>query len=196
MRDEVVGRVAVGDRRAGVDILGGDGAGVGLLAGQGGVGPGLGQVEQAVAVGIAGEAGDGPELVVADEDIGQGDVAGVGHDVGEGDGAAGGHVRPGRDVGVLAVNELDDVNRRGVAEVVGRVAVGDRCAGVDVLGGDGADVGLLAGHGGGGGGVGPGLGQVELAVAVGIAGEAGDGAQLVVADDDIGQGAVPGSVTT
>ena len=62
MRDEVVGRVAVGDRRAGVDILGGDGAGVGLLAGQGGVGPGLGQVEQAVAVGIAGELVMGPSL--------------------------------------------------------------------------------------------------------------------------------------
>src|SRR6266480_2500947 len=46
-------------------------------------------------------------------------------------------------------------------EVVGRVAVDDRGAGVGFQGGDGADVGLLAGQGGGGGGVGPGLGRVE-----------------------------------
>src|SRR5207237_237698 len=103
---------------------------------------------------------------------------------------AGGHVRPRRGVGVLAVDELDDVNRRGVAEVVGRVVVGDGGAGrvVGVLAGDGADVGLLAGQGGGGLRVDPGLGEVEQAVAVGGAGEAGDGAQLVVADDDVGQG--------
>ena len=179
---EVVGRVVVGDRRAGVaGVLAGDGAGVGLLAGQGGgglrVGPGLGQVEQAVAVGVAGEAGDGPQLVVADDDVGQRHVAGVGHHVGERQRAAHGHVRPGRGVGVLAVDELDDVDRRGVAEVVGRVVVGDRGAGRDVgvLAGDGADVGLLAGQGGGRRGVDPGLGQVEQAVAVGVAaGEAGD----------------------
>ena len=142
-----------------------------------GVGPGLGQVEQAVAVGVAaGGAGDGAQLVVGDDDVGQGHVAGVGHHVGEGHRAARGHVRPGRAVGVLAVDELDDVDARGVAEVVGRVAVGDGGAGrvVGVLGGDGADVGLLAGQGGGGRGVGPGLGQVEQAVAVGVAGEAGD----------------------
>ena len=59
---------------------------------------------------------------------------------------------------------------RGVAEVVGRVVVGDGGAGrvVGVLAGDGADVGLLAGQGGGGGGVGPGLGQVEQTVGVGV----------------------------
>ena len=62
LRDEVVGRVAVGDRRAGVDVLGGDGADVGLLAGQGGGGlrvdPGLGQVEQPVAVAVTRETAD------------------------------------------------------------------------------------------------------------------------------------------
>ena len=138
------------------------------------------------------EAGDGAQLVVGDDDVGQGDVAGVGHHVGERHRAAHGHVRPGRDVGVLAVDELDDVDRRASAEVVGRVVVGDGGAGVGVLAGDGADVGLLAGQGGGGRGVGPGLGQVEQAVAVGVAGEAGDGPQLVVADDDVGQGHVAG----
>src|SRR6185369_12315572 len=195
---EVVGGVVVGDGGAGrvVGVLAGDGADVGLLAGQGGgglgVGPGLGQVEQAVAVGVAGEAGDRPELVVGDDDIGQRNVAGVGHHVGEGHGAAGGHVRPGRAIGVLAVDELDDVDARGVAEVVGRVVVADRGAGAGVLGGDGADVGLLAGLGGGGGGVGPGLGQVEQAVTVAVAGEAGDRPELVVGDDDIGQRHVAG----
>ena len=111
----------------------------------------------------------GAQLVVADDDVGQRHVAGVGDHVGERHRAADGHVRPGRGVGVLAVDELDDVDRRGVAEVVGRVVVGDRRAGVGVLAGDGADVGLLAGQGGGGLGVGPGLGQVEQAVAVGVA---------------------------
>jgi hypothetical protein len=74
-------------------------------------------------------------------------------------------VRPGRAVGVLAVDELDDVNRRGpgVAEVVGGVGVADRRAGVvGVLGGDGAEVGLLAGQGEVEKRVDPGLGQVEL----------------------------------
>ena len=187
---------------AGVGVLAGDGADVGLLAGQGGgglrVGPGLGQVEQAVAVGVAGEAGDRPQLVVGDDHVGQRHVAGVGHHVGERHRAARGHVRPGRGVGVLAVDELDDVDRRGVAEVVGRVVVGDGGAGrvVGVLAGDGAGVGLLAGQGGGGRGVGPGLGQVEQAVAVGVAGEAGDRPQLVVGDDDVGQGTLPVLVTT
>ena len=195
---EIVARVGVGDGDAGrvVGVLAGDGAGVGLLAGQGGGGrrvdPGLGQVEQPVAVGVAGEAGDRPQLVVADGDVGQGHVAGVGHHVGERHRAAHGHVRPGRAVGVLAVDELDDLDGRGVAEVVGRVVVGDGGAGVGVLAGDGADVGLLPGHGGGGRRVGPGLGQVEQAVAVGVAREAGDGAQLVVADDHVGQGDVAG----
>ena len=62
---EVVGRVVVGDSNAGVVfVLGGDGADVCLLSRQGGgrlgVGPGFVQVEQAVAVGVAGEAGDRP----------------------------------------------------------------------------------------------------------------------------------------
>ena len=161
----------------------------------GGVGPGLGRVEQAVAVGVAGEAGDGAQLVVGDGDVGQGHVAGVGHHVGEGHRAARRHVRPGRAVGVLAVDELDDLDARSeVAEVVGRVVVGDGGArrAVGVLAGDGADVGLLAGQGGGGRRVGPGLGQVEQAVGVGVAGEAGDEAQLVVGDGDVGQGHVAG----
>ena len=46
--------------------LASDGGDVGLLAGLGGgglgVGPGLGQVEQAVVVGVATEAGDWPSL--------------------------------------------------------------------------------------------------------------------------------------
>jgi hypothetical protein len=54
-------------------------------------------------------------------------------------------VRPGRAIGVLAVDELDDLDGRAVAEVVGRVVIGDRRAGVGgVAGGYGADVGLLA----------------------------------------------------
>src|SRR4029077_16773129 len=148
--------VVVGNGGAGGGVLAGDGADVGLLAGHGGgrrrVGPGVGQVEQAVAVGVAGEGGDEPQLVVGDGDVGQGHVAGVGHHVGERQRAAHRHLRPGRGVGVLAVDELDDVDRRDVAEVVGRVVVADRCAGrvVGVLAGDGADIGLLAGRGGGG----------------------------------------------
>src|SRR4029077_10625625 len=85
-----------------------------------------------------------------------------------------------RVVGVRQI--LHDLNGRGVAEVVGRVGVGDGGTGrvVGVLAGDGADVGLLAGHGGGGLRVGPGLGQVEQVVVVGIAGGASDRAEVVV----------------
>src|SRR5207302_979986 len=133
-----------------------DGAGVGLLAGHGGGGLRVRSEERRVgkagAVGVAAEAGDGTQLVVGHGHVGQGHVAGVGHHVGERHRAARGHVRPGRAVGVLAVDELDDVDAGGVAEVVGRVVVGDLGAGrvVGVLGGDGAGVGLLADHGGGG----------------------------------------------
>ena len=107
-------------------------------------------------------------------------------------------MRPGRAVGVLAVDELDDVDRRGVAEVVGRVVVGDGGAGrvVGVLAGDGADVGLLAGQGGGGLRVGPGLGQVEQAVAVGVAGEAGDRPSLSSVTATLARGTLPVLVTT
>src|SRR5205085_2293904 len=137
---EVVGRIVVGDGDAGVAVLGGDGAGVALLTGEGGggsgVGPGFGHVEQTVAVGVAVEAGDGPQLVVADGDVGQGHVAGVGHHVGERHRTARRHVLPGALPVVLAVDELDDVDGRGVAEVVGRVVVADGRAGraVGVLG--------------------------------------------------------------
>src|SRR6185369_15555988 len=149
---------------------------------------------QTVGVGVTGEAGDRPELVVGNDDVGQGGVAGVGHHVCEGQGAAHGHVRPGQAVGVLAVDELDDVDAGGVAEIVGRVVVGNSGAGrvVRVLGGDGGDVGLLAGERGGRLRVGPGLGQVEQTVGVGVTGEAGDRPELVVGNDDVGQRYVAG----
>ena len=47
-------------------------------------------------------------MVVGDDEVGQGHVAGVGHRVGEDQSAAGDHMRPGRGVGVLAVDGLDD----------------------------------------------------------------------------------------
>src|SRR5262249_46663009 len=160
------------------------------------------QVQQAVAVGIAGEAGDRAQLVVADDDVGQRHVARVGDHVGERQGAAHGNLRPRRAVGVLAVDELDDLDGRGAAEVVGRVVVADGGAGVGVGAGDGAEVRLLpgqgadrpaAGQGGGGPDVEPGLARIELAVAVGVAADgAGDGAQPVVGDYDVVQGDVAG----
>ena len=63
---------------------------------RGGEGPGLGRVEQAVAVGVAADEGGGEvvgrvggrAVVVAHRDAGQRDVAGVGDDVGEGHRAA------------------------------------------------------------------------------------------------------------
>src|SRR5207247_7951874 len=67
---EVVGRIDCGDRRAGrvVGVVGDDGADVDLLAGQGGgrrgVGPGLGRVDQAVAVRVAGDGGGGARMGV------------------------------------------------------------------------------------------------------------------------------------
>ena len=124
---EVVGRVVVGDGRArrAVGVRAGDRADVGLLAGQGGggggVSPGLGQVEQAVAVGVAGEAGDRSRLVVGDGHVGERHVARVGHDVSKRHRAAHRHVRPGRRIGVLPVDELDDLNARGVAKVIVRI---------------------------------------------------------------------------
>src|SRR5436190_13532646 len=118
-------------------------ADVGLLTGEcgggGRVDPGLSQVEQAVvAGGAASGAADDPQLVVGNDGVGKGDVSGVGHHVGERHRAAGGHVRAGRGVGILAVDELDDVDTRGVAEVVARVGVGDDGAGrvVGILAGD------------------------------------------------------------
>src|SRR5205814_621011 len=152
----------VADRRVGIGVRAGDGADVGLLLGHGGggggVGPGLGQIGRAAGRGGAWEAGDGAQLVVDEHQVGQRHGAGVGHHVGERHRAAHGHVRTGRAVGVLAVDDLDDVDAGGVAVVVGGVVVADRRAGVGVPAGGGADVGLLVGHGSGGLRVGPGLG--------------------------------------
>src|SRR5262249_41237991 len=146
-----------------------------------------GLVQEPVAVGVAREAGDRPQHVIVDGDVGQWHVAGVGDDVGEGHGGAGGHVQT-IFIGVLAVDELDDVDGRGVAEVVGRVVVADLLArAVGVVAGGGADVGLLAGLGGCRFGVLLGFAQVEQPVAVGVAREAGDRPQHVVVDDDVGQ---------
>src|SRR5205814_510356 len=135
----------------------------------------------------AGGAGDGAQLVVADDHVGQGHVAGGSYHVSERHCAARGHVRPGRQVGVLAVNELDDLDAGGVAEVVGRVVVGDRRAGrvVGVLGGDIAGFGLLSSHCGGGLGVGLRPVPAQRSSDLVAAGGAGDGPQLVVADDHV-----------
>src|SRR5207248_196511 len=133
--------------------------------------------------GPAGRGGGRDEGGAGGDDVGEDDALGVaGPVVREGDGV--GEVSAGGD-GVGGVGLGHGQVGRGVAEVVGRVVVGDGGAGVGVPAGDGAGVGLLAGQGGGRLRVDPRLGEVEQAVAVGVAGEAGDGAQLVVADDDV-----------
>src|SRR5258705_55136 len=91
-------------------------------------------------------------------------VAGVGHHVGAGHGAASGHVRSRRAVGVLAVDDLVFFNDTATTEIYTLSLHDALPISVDVLAGDGADVGLLASEGGGGLRVGPGLGQVEQTV--------------------------------
>src|SRR5439155_850377 len=149
--------------------------------------PGLGEVQVAVLVGVADvvdavgaqhwrrvevvpRARGG--VVVGDHHVVQRHVARVGHRVGERQRAAGRHVHAGGGVGVVAVDELDDLDGRRVHEVVGRVAAGDLLAGEHVgAGDDGGVLVLAADQRGVVGGVlvHPGLGEVQVAVLVGVA---------------------------
>ena len=116
------------------------------------IGPDLAQVEQAVTVDVA--TGEGwievvardarRAVVVHDRHICQRDVAGVRHLVGEGGRAADGQDRTGRRIGILAIDQLLDVDRGSSAEVIGRIGVGHRLADRGLTS-DLADVGVLAG---------------------------------------------------
>ena len=116
------------------------------------VDPRLGQVELAVAVGVARRAGDGRgALRVADRHVGQGDVAGVGHREGVGHDLAGG----GDDRRRRGLDHVQRRQRHGHGVLVG----GDRVA--VVLGRGRGDVDHLAGG--------------DVGRGDGVGGRAGDG---------------------
>ena len=113
--------IRVGDVRqsrqvaaAGIDGVSRHRTDVGVLSGGHGcgrrVGPGLGEVEQVVAVGIAADEARRDALVVRDGDAGQRDVAGVGDGVGEDGRGARGQVGARRRIGVLAIRGFFDVD--------------------------------------------------------------------------------------
>ena len=103
----------------------------------GGVGPGLGEIQLAVAV-TAREGGRGVGVVIAQGDVGEGDVAGVGDGVGIGD-----HLTGAADAGL--VGELDDGDARGLGQRFGVVIVIGDVTSYWGRAGDGGGVVLQAG---------------------------------------------------